>query len=139
MVSVVLRGKEWPLLIDMRNAREMQERYKSLEDLPQKLLDLDELAWILSVCIREGVELDNEEHHKQDTPPSQDQIAKLLTFNDLYGDSGLGAAVQQAFLEFYGKNSLAVGMLEKVQQTVSSSKSTTLNDVISTMVSTSHG
>lgn len=102
MVEIVLRGRKYPALFDLQNVKELQERYSDLAQVAEKLNDPEEAAFIIWLLIREGVELDNEEHHKENEAPSLDMVKRLISFADLQG--GLATSVEEAFMEFYGKN-----------------------------------
>ena len=102
MVNVTLRGHKYPALFDLQNVKEMQEHFGDLTTLPEKLADPKEAAYIIWLMVREGVELDNEEHHRDNEAPSLAVVKKLISFADLQG--GLVASVEDAFMEFYGKN-----------------------------------
>ena len=102
MVEIVLRGHKYPALFDLQNVKELQEHFSDLSLLAEKLHDPEEAAYITWLLIREGVELDNEEHHRENEAPSLEMVKRLITFVDLQGD--LVASVEEAFMEFYGKN-----------------------------------
>ena len=122
MVTLEIRGREYPAMFDMRNVAELQEHFGGdLNALPEKLGNVAEAAYILALMIREGVELDNEEHHRQNVPPPAAVIEKLLTFADLQGENGLPAKIAEAFAEFYGKNVSSREVQEMVIQTTSAS------------------
>lgn len=102
MVEITLRGRKYPALFDLQNVKELQEHYEDLSAIAEKLNDPEEAAYIIWLLIREGVELDNEEHHRETEAPSLAMVKKLISFADLQG--GLVASVEDAFMEFYGKN-----------------------------------
>ena len=102
MVEIVLRGHKYPALFALQNVKELQEHFSDLSLLAEKLHDPEEAAYITCLLIREGVELDNEEHHRENEAPSLEMVKRLITFADLQGD--LVASVEEAFMEFYGKN-----------------------------------
>lgn len=102
MVEIVLRGHKYPALFDLQNVKALQEHFSDLSLLSEKLHDPEEAAYITWLLIREGVELDNEEHHRENEAPSLEMVKRLITFADLQGD--LVASVEEAFMEFYGKN-----------------------------------
>ena len=102
MVNVTLRGHKYPALFDLQNVKEMQEHFGDLTALPEKLTDPMEAAYIIWLMVREGVELDNEEHHRDNAAPSLAMVQRLITYNDLA--SGVVDAVREGFMEFYGKN-----------------------------------
>ncbi len=102
MVNVTLRGHKYPALFDLQNVKEMQEHFGDLTALPEKLADPMEAAYIIWLMVREGVELDNEEHHRDNAAPSLAMVQRLITYDDLA--NGLTDAVREAFMEFYGKN-----------------------------------
>lgn len=102
MVNVTLRGHKYPALFDLQNVKEMQEHFGDLTTLPEKLTDTMEAAYIIWLMVREGVELDNEEHHRDNAAPSLAMVQRLITYDDLA--NGLVDTVREAFMEFYGKN-----------------------------------
>lgn len=102
MVNVTLRGHKYPALFDLQNVKEMQEHFGDLTALPEKLADPMEAAYIIWLMVREGVELDNEEHHRDNVAPSLAMVQRLITYDDLA--NGLVDTVREAFMEFYGKN-----------------------------------
>ena len=102
MVNVTLRGHKYPALFDLQNVKEMQEHFGDLTTLPEKLADPMEAAYIIWLMVREGVELDNEEHHRDNAAPSLAMVQRLITYDDLA--NGLVDTVREAFMEFYGKN-----------------------------------
>lgn len=71
------------------------------------------------VLVREGVELDNEEHHLNNEAPSLAVVKKLISFADLQG--GLVASVEEAFMEFYGKNGSGRQALQAMKTMLSES------------------
>ena len=73
--------------------------------------------------VREGVELDNEEHHRDNEAPSLAVVKKLISFADLQG--GLVASVEDAFMEFYGKNASGRQALQAMKTMLSESGLTT--------------
>ena len=102
MAEIVLRGRRYPALFDLQNVKELQEHFGDLKVVAEKLNDPEEAAYIIWLLVREGVELDNEEHHRDNEAPSLAVVKKLISFADLQG--GLVASVEDAFMEFYGKN-----------------------------------
>nr|DAH94183.1 MAG TPA: hypothetical protein [Caudoviricetes sp.] len=111
MVVIELRGRSYPALFDLQNVKELQEHYSDLTVLPEKLNNIEEAAYILWLLIREGIELDNEEHHKDTEAPSLNTIRRLITYGDLT-DGKVVEAVETAFMEFYGKNGSGRQVLE---------------------------
>mgnify|MGYP000535552078 FL=1 len=69
MVEITLRGRKYPALFDLQNVKELQEHYEDLSAIVEKLNDPEEAAYIVWLLIREGVELDNEEHHRDNEAP----------------------------------------------------------------------
>lgn len=117
MATVTIRGKTYPVLFDLKNAQEMQDHYESLEGIADALksASITEVAYILHLLIREGVELDNEEHRKNEVAPSAAAIEKMLTWKDL--NSGeIAKAIEESFFDFYGKNGQSLGAMEQSQQ-----------------------
>ena len=105
------------MLFDLKNAQEMQNRYESLEGIVDALksASITETAYILHLLIREGVELDNEEHRKNEVAPSAAAIEKMLTWKDL--NSGeIAKAIEESFFDFYGKNDQSLSAMEQSQQ-----------------------
>lgn len=117
MATVTIRGKTYPVLFDLKNAQEMQNRYESLEGIVDALksASITETAYILHLLIREGVELDNEEHRKNEVAPSAAAIEKMLTWKDL--NSGeIAKAIEESFFDFYGKNDQSLSAMEQSRQ-----------------------
>lgn len=115
MVTVTIRGQEYPALFDLQNVEELQQHYaEGVEGVINALQknDLKEIAYILWLLIREGVELDNEEHHRQNQPPTQKMIEKQLSWQDLFGEQPVSKAIEAAFYEFYGKNVQSRDLME---------------------------
>ena len=115
MVTVTIRGQEYPALFDLQNVEELQQHYADgVEGVISALQknDLKEIAYILWLLIREGVELDNEEHHRQNQPPTQKMIEKQLSWQDLFGEHPISRAIEAAFYEFYGKNAQSRDLME---------------------------
>ena len=84
MVTITIRGQEYPALFDLQNVEELQQHYADgVEGVISALQknDLKEIAYILWLLIREGVELDNEEHHRQNQPPTQKMIEKHTAYS----------------------------------------------------------
>lgn len=123
MVEIVLRGRKYPAMFDLQNVKELQERYTDLTAVAEKLSDPEEAAYIVWLLIREGVELDNEEHHKENEAPSLSMVKRLISFSDLQG--GLAASVEDAFMEFYGKNASGRQALNAMRKMLSESGLTT--------------
>ena len=119
MVTVTIRGQEYPALFDLQNVEELQQHYadgvEGVIDALQKN-DLKEIAYILWLLIREGVELDNEEHHRQNQPPTQKMLEKQLSWQDLFGEHPISRAIEAAFYEFYGKNAQSRDLMERGTQ-----------------------
>lgn len=119
MVTVTIRGQEYPALFDLQNVEELQQHYadgvEGVIDALQKN-DLKEIAYILWLLIREGVELDNEEHHRQNQPPTQKMIEKQLSWQDLFDEQPISQAIEAAFYEFYGKNVQSRDLMERGTQ-----------------------
>lgn len=115
MVTITIRGQEYPALFDLQNVEELQQHYADgVEGVISALQknDLKEIAYILWLLIREGVELDNEEHHRQNQPPTQKMIEKQLSWQDLFGEHPISGAIEAAFYEFYGKNVQSRDLME---------------------------
>ena len=115
MVTITIRGQEYPALFDLQNVEELQQHYADgVEGVVNALQknDLKEIAYILWLLIREGVELDNEEHHRQNQPPTQKMIEKQLSWQDLFGEQPVSKAIEAAFYEFYGKNAQSRDLME---------------------------
>lgn len=115
MVTITIRGQEYPALFDLQNVEELQQHYaEGVEGVINALQknDLKEIAYILWLLIREGVELDNEEHHRQNQPPTQKMIEKQLSWQDLFGEQPVSKAIEAAFYEFYGKNVQSRDLME---------------------------
>lgn len=119
MAEIVLRGRRYPALFDLQNVKELQEHYSDLSTIAVKLNDPEEAAYIIWLLIREGVELDNEEHHRDNEAPSLGVVKKLISFSDLQG--GLTASVEEAFMEFYGKNGSGRQALQAMRTMLSES------------------
>lgn len=119
MVEITLRGRKYPALFDLKNVKELQEHYEDLSAIVEKLNDPEEAAYIVWLLIREGVELDNEEHHRDNEAPSLATVKKLISFGDLQG--GLVAGVEEAFMEFYGKNGSGRQALQAMRTMLSES------------------
>ena len=119
MVTVTIRGQEYPALFDLQNVEELQQHYADgVEGVISALQknDLKEIAYILWLLIREGVELDNEEHHRQNQPPTQKMLEKQLSWQDLFGEHPISRAIEAAFYEFYGKNAQSRDLMERGTQ-----------------------
>lgn len=114
-----MRGRKYPALFDLQNVKELQEHYEDLSAIVEKLNDPEEAAYIIWLLIREGVELDNEEHHRDNEAPSLEVVKKLISFSDLQG--GLAASVEEAFMEFYGKNGSGRQALQAMRTMLSES------------------
>ena len=123
MAEIVLRGRKYPALFDLQNVKELQEHFGDLTVVAEKLNDPEEAAYIIWLLVREGVELDNEEHHRDNEAPSLAIVKKLISFADLQG--GLVASVEEAFMEFYGKNASGRQTLRAMQKMLSKSGLTT--------------
>lgn len=119
MAEITLRGRKYPALFDLQNVKELQEHYEDLSAIAEKLNDPEEAAYIVWLLIREGVELDNEEHHRDNEAPSLEVVKKLISFSDLQG--GLAASVEEAFMEFYGKNGSGRQALQAMRTMLSES------------------
>ena len=100
MTEIVLRGRKYPARFDLQNVKELQEHFGDLTTLPDKLKNPNEAAYIIWLLIREGVELDNEEHHRDNEAPSLAAVQRLITFADLT-DGVVVQAVESAVMEFY--------------------------------------
>lgn len=120
----VCRGKT----VDYENG--LDDMITALKE-PHK--NMREIAYIVWLMIREGVELDNEEHHRGNTAPTQKMIEKQLCFADLVGENNISISVEEAFFEFYGKNAESRSLMKTSQQMVMErlSGSTTLSPGIS--------
>lgn len=119
MVTITIRGQEYPALFDLQNVEELQQHYaEGVEGVINALQknDLKEIAYILWLLIREGVELDNEEHHRQNQPPTQKMIEKQLSWQDLFGENTISKSIEAAFYEFYGKNVQSRDLMERGTQ-----------------------
>lgn len=134
MATITMRGKVYPALFDLKNVEELQNHYENgLDDMLTALKEphknMREIAYIVWLLIREGVELDNEEHHRNNTAPSQKAIEMQLCFADLVGENNISKAVEAAFFEFYGKNAESRSLIETSQKMVMEklSGSTTLS------------
>ncbi|WP_415968664.1 hypothetical protein [Gemmiger formicilis] len=119
MAEIVLRGRRYPALFDLQNVKELQEHFGDLKVVAEKLNDPEEAAYIIWLLVREGVELDNEEHHLDNEAPSLAVVKKLISFADLQG--GLVASVEEAFMEFYGKNGSGRQALQAMRTMLSES------------------
>lgn len=105
MVYITLRGTKWPAMFDLQNVRELQDHYGGdLAALPAKMADPLETAYIAWLMIREGVAYQNDAQRVAVEAPTLDMVRRLVTYADLTGESGLTAAIEAAFLEFWGKN-----------------------------------
>ena len=123
MATITIRGKVYPALFDLQNVEELQNHYENgLDDMIDALKEphknMREIAYIVWLMIREGVELDNEEHHRGNMAPTQKMIEKQLCFADLVGENNISKSVEEAFLEFYGKNAESRSLMETSQQMV---------------------
>lgn len=119
MAEIVLRGRRYPALFDLQNVKELQDHFGDLTVVAEKLNDPEEAAYIIWLLVREGVELDNEEHHRDNEAPSLAVVKKLISFADLQG--GLVASVEEAFMEFYGKNGSGRQALQAMKTMLSES------------------
>ena len=119
MATVTIRGKTYTVLFDLKNVQEMQSHYESLEGIVDALksASITEVAYILHLLIREGVELDNQEHRKNEVAPSADAIEKMLTWQDLNGGE-IAKAIEASFFEFYGKNGQSLDAMEQSKQMI---------------------
>lgn len=138
MATITIRGKVYPALFDLQNVEELQNHYENgLDDMTTALKEphknMREIAYIVWLMIREGVELDNEEHHRNNTAPTQKMIEMQLCYADLVGENNISKSVEEAFFEFYGKNAESRSLMETSQQMVMErlSGSTTLSPGIS--------
>ena len=120
MTEIVLRGRKYPALFDLQNVKELQEHFGDLTTLPDKLKNPNEAAYIIWLLIREGVELDNEEHHRDNEAPSLEAVQRLITFADVTVGVVV-QAVESAFMEFYGKNGSGRQVLDATRKMLSES------------------
>lgn len=121
MATITIRGRQYPALFDLQNVEELQRHYNdNLENMADALEKgtVKELAYIAWLLIREGVELDNEEHHRNNVPPTQKMLEKLISWPDLVGEKSIGNVIQQAFREFYGKNAQSRDLMEQGMQQI---------------------
>ena len=138
MATITIRGKVYPALFDLQNVEELQNHYENgLDDMITALKEphknMREIAYIVWLMSREGVELDNEKHHRNNTAPTQKMIEMQLCYADLVGENNISKSVEEAFFEFYGKNAESRSLMETSQQMVMErlSGSTTLSPGIS--------
>lgn len=121
MATITIRGRQYPALFDLQNVEELQRHYKNgMEGIADALQqnNVKEIAYVAWLLIREGVELDNEEHHRDNVPPTQKMLEKLIGWQDLVGENSISAAVQQAFYEFFGKNAQSRDLMEQGMQQI---------------------
>lgn len=123
MAQITIRGNTYPAIFDMQNMEELQAHYENgLDDVLDKLKspqkNMKEIAYIAWLLIREGVELDNEEHRRNNPIPTQKMIEKRICFEDLVGENNISKAVEEAFFEFYGKNAESRSMVKTSQKMV---------------------
>lgn len=121
MATITIRGRQYPALFDLQNVEELQKHYENgLEGIADAIQqnNVKEIAYVAWLLIREGVELDNEEHHRDNVPPTQKMLEKLIGWPDLVGEHSISAAVQQAFYEFFGKNAQSRDLMEQGMQQI---------------------
>ena len=109
MATITIRGKVYPALFDLQNVEELQNHYENgLDDMITALKEphknMREIAYIVWLMIREGVELDNEEHHRNNTAPTQKMIEMQLCYADLVGENNISKSVEEAFFELDRKS-----------------------------------
>lgn len=105
MNTIILRDKEFPILFDMQNIKEIQKKYGSLENMVRKLngSELEATAYVLWLMIREGVLLQNAELGLHDKPPDEDYISRMITLKDI-SDPQFTQAITDTFNEYMGGN-----------------------------------
>lgn len=135
MREITLRGKKYPIIFDLENARKLLETYdNNMDNLVRVLLqnDLNEVAVIYHSLIYEGVVFKNEELGTSDVPPSLDHVKRLINYSDALSANN-AEAITGAFRDFSGKNVDAQQLSEMAPEIIamvekqSNSSSMTLN------------
>lgn len=104
MQKITLRNKEYPILFDLNVMQAVQERYKDvggISALGERLSDLKEMSWLISLLVSEGAEYEaylTNGIAKKITPQ---QAGMLLTMGD-FKSGKISQAVVDAFNESLG-------------------------------------
>ena len=116
MQTINLRGKEYPILFDARLAAKVQKRYGSVEEIGNKLDDIDELIWIMTQLINEGLLLTAFENHVSVETLTEDTVGAIMTIKSLKSNE-IAQKVIDAFNESMGnEKNLTAEELMKISE-----------------------
>ncbi|MEG1686640.1 MAG: hypothetical protein RR022_07430 [Angelakisella sp.] len=124
MNAITLRNKTYPILFDLTAVAQIQQRYGDIAKVTEAMQNTEEICWLLSLIINEGQKLQALEYGAPSHPLSQDDVATLLTLQDMNSPQ-LIASIVDAFNECLGaEKNLTAGQLTAVGQMILTNQST---------------
>jgi hypothetical protein len=101
MQKITLRGQEYPILFDVNVMQQVQKRYDGIEKLGDKLRDFEEMKWIMSTIISEGMEYESYITNQPIKRITPQQAGMLLSWGD-FTSGVMSQKVIDAFNESLG-------------------------------------
>lgn len=97
-----IKGNEYPILFSLNVAEAIQKRYGGVEKIADKLNDIAEIKWILTLIINEGIDYCNYMKIYDETLKrrniTEKELGYLLSLKDLHSGE-LGQIIIKAFNE----------------------------------------
>lgn len=104
MRTIQIAGTSYPVLFDVNVIAKVQERYQSVDALPEKMQSITESIWIITQLINEADRYQRifEGGGTLDQPMTEEKLGMLLTADDLFRNSELAQVIIDAFNEGLG-------------------------------------
>ncbi len=105
--TISWKGKEYKLIFNINVANELQKEYGSLEkygeltDKNNSEINIDALMTGVQIMINEGIDIDNDENHKENSFITKKQVGRMLTDLSL---SKVSEKVNNAVINGYGND-----------------------------------
>lgn len=108
MKTVILKGKEYPIMFDLNVIEQIQKRYEDISKLAEKIVDPLETRWLLCIIINEAIAFNNFRYGTNNNVLTEREIGMLVGMSELQSVSNAQSIID-AFVEcvYDGKKSIA--------------------------------
>lgn len=116
MRTIEIAGTRYPVLFDVNVLAKVQERYQSIDALPEKIHSVSESIWVITQLINEADRYQKifEGGGTLDQPMTEEKLGMLLTGDDMFRNKELAQVIVDAFNEGWnGRKNQPAGQSKK--------------------------
>lgn len=115
MVTINLRGTEYPLLFSLNLQEKIQDRYGDVREITRKMMRYSEAKWLLAQAINEGFKYEEYMDGAPHREMPEDKLGVLTTFSD-FQDGKIVSALLDALNESLGSDKKKLTRTDLEQQ-----------------------